>query len=161
MVPGVEGSVTRLMPEGNQVSIFEAIEAYLERGQGLVVIAGKEYGCGSSRDTAAKAPWLAGTKAVVAESFERIHRSNLVNMGIAPLQFPAGVTRHTLELDGSEVFDIELADDLLSASMTIHRSNGESDTLTMDLRLYNDAERNTFRHGGLLHRVFREFVKAA
>lgn len=159
MTPDHEGPWTRIEPEGDIVSIHTAIESYAERGQGLVVIGGREYGCGSSRDTAAKAPWLAGIRAVVTESFERIHRSNLVNMGIAPLCFPAGVTRRTLQLDGTETFDIQLADDLTSAQMTIHRSNGETVTIDLDLRLYNDAERRTFRHGGLLGRSFLTFME--
>lgn len=156
-----EGPWTRLEPEGRIVTMFEAIEAYKARGQDLVVIGGKEYGCGSSRDTAAKAPWLAGVRAVITESFERIHRSNLVNIGIAPLCFPKGTTRHTLALDGTETFDVELADDLRSASLTIHRKAGGFKCIPLDLRLYNDAERETFRHGGLLPRSFREFIAEA
>ncbi len=159
MVPEKEGSWTKVQPEDTVTSIFKAIETYLARSQGLVVIGGKEYGCGSSRDTAAKAPWLAGIRAVIAESFERIHRSNLVNMGIAPLCFPEGVTRKTLGLDGSETFDIALAEDLTGATLTIHRTDGDTETLPLDLRLYNDAERQTFAEGGLLPRAFRAFLK--
>jgi len=161
MTPGKEGPWTRLEPDGRTVPMFEAIEAYRERGQDLVVIAGREYGCGSSRDTAAKAPWLAGVRAVIVESFERIHRSNLVNMGIAPLQFPDGVTRHTLSLDGTETYDIALSDDLAAATLTVHRKNGLQETVPLDLRLYNEAERETFRQGGLLPRAFRAFVSEA
>lgn len=158
MTPDKEGSWARVEPDGTVCSVFEAIETYLDRGQDLVVIGGKEYGCGSSRDVAAKAPWLAGVKAVITESFERIHRSNLVNMGIAPLCFEAGTTRHTLGLDGTETYDVSLADDLKSASITIHRKDGAAETVPLDLRLYNDAERETFRQGGLLPRSFREFT---
>ncbi|MDP5216980.1 aconitate hydratase AcnA [Ruegeria sp. 2205SS24-7] len=158
MVPGKEGSWTRIEPEGEVTTVFKAIETYLERDQQLVVIGGKEYGCGSSRDTAAKAPWLAGIRAVIAESFERIHRSNLVNMGIAPLCFPEGVTRETLRLDGSEVYDISLSDDLTGASLTIRRKDGSSDVTPLDLRLYNDREREVFAHGGLLPMAFRSFL---
>ncbi len=161
MTPGYEGPWTRLEPEGKIVSMFEAIDTYVARSQKLVVIGGKEYGCGSSRDTAAKAPWLAGVRAVITESFERIHRSNLVNMGIAPLCFVDGTNRHTLDLDGSETFDIGLSDDLTTATLTVHRSNGAAETVPLGLRLYNDAERETFRHGGLLPRAFRGFVAAA
>ena len=161
MTPDREGPWTRLEPDGRVVTMYEAIAAYRERGQGLVIIGGKEYGCGSSRDTAAKAPWLAGVRAVIVESFERIHRSNLVNMGIAPLCLPKGVTRHTLGLDGTETFDVALAHDLRSATLTIHRRDGRDETVALDLRLYNEAERETFRHGGLLPRVFRDFVAAA
>jgi len=161
MTPGREGPWTRIEPEGRDVTMFEAIEAYRAKDQDLVVIGGKEYGCGSSRDTAAKAPWLAGIRAVIVESFERIHRSNLVNMGIAPLCFPAGVDRRTLELDGSEVFDVAFADDLRSARLTIHRRTGATEELPLDLRLYNEAERETFRHGGLLARAYRGFLTSA
>ena len=161
MAPDREGPWTRIEPEGKIVTMFQAIETYQERGQDLVVIGGREYGCGSSRDTAAKAPWLAGVRAVIVEGFERIHRSNLVNMGIAPLCFPQGINRHTLHLDGTELFDVDLSDDLTSASFTIRRSDGRSETVPLDLRLYNDAERETFRHGGLLPRVFRGFVSEA
>ncbi len=161
MTPEHEGSWTKVMPEGTVTSIFDAIQIYQSRKQSLVVIGGKEYGCGSSRDTAAKAPWLAGVRAVIAESFERIHRSNLVNMGIAPLCFPNGVTRLTLGLDGSETYDITLAGDLTSATLTIHRADGRTDTTRLELRLYNDTERTTFAEGGLLPRAFRSFLRAS
>ena len=98
--------------------------------------------------------------AVVVESFERIHRSNLVNMGIAPLCFPDGVDRLTFALDGSEVFDVTLSDDLTSATLTVHRKDGTVDAPPLDLRLYNDAERETYRHGGLLARAYRRFLGA-
>ena len=160
MVAGTEGSWTRIMPEGEEARIYEAIATYQQRNQALVVVAGKNYGCGSSRDTAAKAPWLAGIRAVLAESFERIHRSNLVNMGIAPLQFPTGVTRMTLGLDGSEVFELRFAEDLNGVELIIFRLDGSSDVVAMDLRLYNDNERETFRQGGLLPRTYRTFVGA-
>ena len=161
MTPDKEGPWARIEPEGEVTTMFKAIETYRSRGQGLIVIGGKEYGCGSSRDTAAKAPWLAGVKAVVVESFERIHRSNLVNMGIAPLCFPEGVTRQTLKLDGSKVYDIQLSDDLKAASITIVRRDGATEHLDLDLRLYNDNERETFRNGGLLPRSFRSFLGSA
>lgn len=161
MVPGQEGSWTRIEPDERVTTIFQAIQTYLDRGQGLIVIGGKDYGCGSSRDTAAKAPWLAGIRAVIAESFERIHRSNLVNMGIAPLCFPAGVTRRTLGLDGSETFDIVLSDDLTSAHLTVLRSDGRREETPLKLRLYNERERTTFAEGGLLPRVFRDFLRRA
>lgn len=161
MTPDKEGSWTRIEPEGEVASVFKAIETYLDRGQKLLVIGGKEYGCGSSRDTAAKAPWLAGVRAVIAESFERIHRSNLVNMGIAPLCFPKGVTRQTLRLDGSETYDIDIDADLLGAMLTVHRKDGSYDMTPLDLRLYNDGERETFAAGGLLPRAFRKFLAGA
>ena len=161
MTPDKEGSWARIEPEGRVTTVFEAISAYRERGQELIVIGGKDYGCGSSRDTAAKAPWLAGIRAVIAESFERIHRSNLVNMGIAPLCFPEGVTRKTLGLDGTEVFDVQLSGDLTSAHLTIHRKDGSVEQTPLDLRLYNDGERRTFAAGGLLPRAFRGFLEQA
>ncbi|MEM7317517.1 MAG: aconitate hydratase AcnA [Pseudomonadota bacterium] len=161
MTPDREGPWARIEPDGETTTMFRAIETYRARGQDLIVIGGREYGCGSSRDTAAKAPWLAGVKAVVVESFERIHRSNLVNMGIAPLCFPEGVTRRSLGLDGSELFDIHLSEDLTTAAMTITRKNGVTARLGLDLRLNNDAERETFRNGGLLPRSFRSFLEQA
>lgn len=161
MTPEREGPWTRIEPEGRIATMFEAIETYRARGHGLIVIGGKEYGCGSSRDTAAKALWLAGVRAVLAESFERIHRSNLVNMGIAPLCFPGKVTRATLGLDGTEVFNIRLRDDLSAAHMVIMRKDGTQTGINPDLRLYNKAERETFRNGGLLPRSFRSFLENA
>ena len=161
MTPGREGPWARVEPQGKIATMFNAIETYQRRGQRLIIIGGREYGCGSSRDTAAKALWLAGVRAVVAESFERIHRSNLVNMGIAPLCFMHGATRHSLKLDGSEIYDIELSDDLRSAALTITRTSGDVHQAPLDLRLYNQAERDTFRHGGLLPRSFRAFMDGA
>ena len=161
MTPDREGSWTRIEPEGQVTSIYKAIETYLDRGQKLVVIGGREYGCGSSRATAAKAPRLAGVRAVIVESFERIHRSNLVNMGIAPLCFPKGVTRHTLGLDGSETYDIDFDAELKGAMLTVHRKDGSYDMTPLDLRLYNDGERATFAEGGLLPRAFRNFLQGA
>ena len=105
LAPGTEGGVTRLLPEGEQMSIFDASVKYAERGMPLVILAGKEYGSGSSRDWAAKGPNLLGVRAVIAESFERIHRSNLVGMGILPLQFEAGQNVESLGLTGEEVYD--------------------------------------------------------
>ena len=105
LAPGTEGGVTRLLPEGEQMSIFDASVKYAERGVPLIILAGKEYGSGSSRDWAAKGPKLLGVRAVIAESFERIHRSNLVGMGILPLQFEAGQNAESLGLTGEEVYD--------------------------------------------------------
>ena len=106
MMPGIEGGVTKHMPDGKQMSIYDASMQYQKEGTPLVIIAGKEYGTGSSRDWAAKGTMLLGVKAVVAETFERIHRSNLIGMGVLPLQFLNGETRVSLGLDGSETFDI-------------------------------------------------------
>ena len=158
MTPNHEGAWTRL-PTGEVVSIHTAIEHYRAQRERLIVFGGREYGCGSSRDTAAKAPWLAGIRAVVVESFERIHRSNLVNMGIAPLTFPVGMTRKTLALNGTETYDIDLDAELKGATLTIHRQDGTEDTVPLSLRLYNDVERATFRAGGLLPRAFASFMQ--
>src|SRR5205807_4829029 len=106
LAPGTEGGVTRLLPEGEQMSIYDASVKYGERGVPLVILAGKEYGSGSSRDWAAKGPNLLGVRVVIAESFERIHRSNLVGMGVLPLQFSQGASRLSLGLTGSESFSI-------------------------------------------------------
>src|SRR6266545_3828779 len=106
MVPGVEGGMTRLMPDGTVMSIYDAAMEYKKRGVPLVIFGGKEYGTGSSRDWAAKGTLLLGVKAVIVESFERIHRSNLVGMGVLPLQFREGVSRQNLKLTGNEVLDI-------------------------------------------------------
>ena len=106
LAPGTEGGVTRLLPEGEQMSIFDASVKYAERGVPLIILAGKEYGSGSSRDWAAKGPKLLGVRAVIAESYERIHRSNLVGMGILPLQFAAGQNAESLGLTGEETYDI-------------------------------------------------------
>src|SRR5207248_76526 len=106
MVPNLEGGFTRHLPDGAEMSIFEASEKYISEGVPLIIIAGKEYGSGSSRDWAAKGPLLLGVRAVIAESYERIHRSNLVGMGILPLQFLAGENAESLKLTGEEVFEI-------------------------------------------------------
>ena len=154
-----EGPWTRVFPTGQVVSIFDAIKYYRGAGTPLIVIAGKFYGAGSSRDTAAKAPKLAGVRAVVAESFERIHRSNLINMGIAPLLFPDGVTRKTLALDGSEMFDLELSENLRDARLIVFRCDGDREVQTLLPAFSNDAERETYRHGGALPEAARELLK--
>ncbi|MBK8907862.1 MAG: aconitate hydratase AcnA [Rhodospirillales bacterium] len=157
MVPGTEGGVTKLMPDGKQMSIYDAAMAYQKDGVPLVVIAGKEYGTGSSRDWAAKGPRLLGVKAVVAESYERIHRSNLVGMGILPLQFKNGATRKTLKLDGSETFDITgIEGDVrpsMDVTLTIHRSGGESETAPVLCRIDTLEEVDYYRSGGILQYV--------
>ncbi len=131
MVPGVEGGVTKHMPSGEVMSIYDAAMRYRGEGVPLVVVAGKEYGTGSSRDWAAKGVLLLGVKAVLVESFERIHRSNLVGMGVLPLQFQEGTTRKTLGLDGSEIFDVTGTAKGITPRMTlnvvIHRANGRTE----------------------------------
>jgi len=159
MVPGVEGGYTRHFPSGEQLSIFDAAMRYREQGVPLVVVAGTEYGAGSSRDWAAKGSRLLGVRAVVAEGFERIHRSNLVGMGVLPLELPAGVTRKTLGLDGSETFDITGLTGELTPRMpvpcTITRSDGSRIDLLLTARLDTRVEVDYYRHGGILHYVLR------
>ena len=161
MTPGMEGSSTRHQPSGLQMSIHAAAERYRAEQVPLVVIAGAEYGAGSSRDWAAKGALLLGVRAVIAESFERIHRSNLVGMGLLPLQFPPGVTRKTLGLDGSEALDITgiSAAELMprcELDCTIHRSDGRSQTIRLLSRLDTARDVEYFRNGGLMHQVVRD-----
>jgi aconitate hydratase len=161
MVPGQEGSFTKLMPEGTVTTIFDAAIEYQRRGVGLIVIAGKDYGCGSSRDTAAKGPKLLGIKAVVAESFERIHRSNLVGMGILPLELPSGVKAGGLRIDGTETFDIVgPASGLAPRKTLLLRINSSKGSQTLDVTLRADTpeEVEMIRQGGILPAVYREFI---
>jgi aconitate hydratase len=157
MTPGVEGSSTVHHPSGERLPFHAAAERYRAEGVPLVVIAGSEYGAGSSRDWAAKGTRLLGVRAVIAESFERIHRSNLVGMGILPLQFPAGVTRKTLALKGDETFDISGG---LSPRGELHctitRADGSREQLKLLSRLDTRRDVDYFRHGGLLHYVLRQ-----
>jgi aconitate hydratase len=159
MAPGTEGGVTRFQPSGEQMSIYEAAQKYKAAEVPLVIIAGKEYGAGSSRDWAAKGPSLLGVKAAIVESFERIHRSNLIGMGILPLEFKAGEDRKTLNLDGSEVFDMtDLAQGLKprqDVAVKITRVDGSSRTITVRCRIDTVDELEYFRHGGILHYVLR------
>ncbi len=138
---------------------------YQREGVPLIVVAGKEYGTGSSRDWAAKGTRLLGVKAVVAESFERIHRSNLVGMGVLPLQFRDGITRKTLGLDGGERFDLlGLADGLkplAELALLVHRADGRTDTAPVICRIDTADELDYYRHGGILHYVLRNMLKAS
>ena len=157
MTPGVEGSSTVHHPSGERLPIHAAAERYRAEGVPLVVIAGAEYGAGSSRDWAAKGTRLLGVRAVIAESFERIHRSNLVGMGVLPLQFPAGVTRKTLALRGDERFDISGGRSPRGElQCTITRADGSSERLKLLSRLDTRRDVEYFRHGGLLHYVLRQ-----
>ncbi len=164
MVPGSSGGVTQHMPDGTEMSIYDAAMAYQAEGTPLVVIAGKEYGTGSSRDWAAKGTRLLGVKAVIAESFERIHRSNLVGMGVLPLQFQSGCDRHTLDLDGSETFDLTgLRGGIqpgMTVTLTIHRSHGETTQVPLLCRIDTLDEVEYFRHGGILQYVLRQLLAA-
>jgi aconitate hydratase len=164
MAPGTEGGVTKHYPSGDVLPIYDAAMRYAATGTPLVVFGGKEYGMGSSRDWAAKGTMLLGIKAVVAESFERIHRSNLVGMGVLPLLFPEGVTRASLGLVGDEVVDIVGLENLhprMDLLARITRSSGAVDEVTLLCRVDTLDEVNYYRHGGILQYVLRGMAKAA
>ncbi len=160
MVPGVEGGFTKYMPEGEQMPIYDAAMKYIDDGTDLVVIAGKEYGTGSSRDWAAKGTILLGVRVVIAESYERIHRSNLIGMGVMPAQFANGITRESLNLDGSETFDVTGLEDGLvpgkDLTLTIHRKDGTNQDVPLVARIDTEDELDYYRHGGILHYVLRQ-----
>ena len=161
MVPGVEGGMTRVVPNGEQMSIYDAAMVYQQQGVPLAVIAGKEYGSGSSRDWAAKGPRLLGVRVVICESFERIHRSNLIGMGILPLEFPQGVTRKTLNLSGDEVIDIENLADLQpggTVKVTITRPDGSREVLDTRCRIDTGNELTYYQNDGILHYVIRNML---
>jgi len=157
LAAGTEGGITRHLPDGEQMSIYDAARRYAADGVPLVILAGKEYGSGSSRDWAAKGTALLGVRAVLAESFERIHRSNLVGMGILPLQFPAGASCQSLALTGEEVFDIQglegLEDEAAFPSTLRVRAGGIEFDAT--LRIDTPKEEEYYRHGGILPYVLR------
>ena len=163
MVPGVEGGVTIHQPSGEQMSIFDAAVRYQKEQVPLVVIAGHEYGTGSSRDWAAKGTRLLGVKAVIAASFERIHRSNLVGMGVLPLQFGEGVNSQSLRLDGSEIYSIRgLSDGVRprqEVQLEIGRKDGSKETVPLILRIDTPIEVDYYRHGGILPFVLREILQ--
>ncbi len=164
MVAGVEGGWTKHQPSGEQMPIYDAAERYKRDGVPLVVFGGKEYGMGSSRDWAAKGTALLGIKAVIVESFERIHRSNLVGMGVLPLTFKDGATRQSLGLTGSETIDILGLAELragMDLRVLIHRAPGRTDELTVRCRVDTDDEVEYYRNGGILHYVLREMARAA
>jgi aconitate hydratase len=165
MVAGVEGGVTRYQPGGEQMSIYDAAMRYAEHGTPLIVIAGQEYGTGSSRDWAAKGTSLLGVKCVVAQSYERIHRSNLVGMGVLPLQFKEGVSARTLNLDGSEVFDIAGLDGSIRPQqdlvLKITRANGATQEVSVRCRIDTPIEVDYYRHGGILPFVLRQLISQA
>ena len=157
----VQGSLARVEPEGEVMRMWEAIETYMERKQPLIIIAGADYGQGSSRDWAAKGVALAGVEAIVAEGFERIHRTNLVGMGVMPLQFEEGTTRHTLKLDGTETYDVE-GKPAPGAMLTlvIHRANGESERVPVHCRLDTAEEVSVYSAGGVLQRFAKDFLES-
>ncbi|MGB2247465.1 MAG: aconitate hydratase AcnA [Alcanivorax sediminis] len=162
MTPDIEGGFTKHLPQGEEISIYGAAMRYQKDGVPTVVIAGKEYGTGSSRDWAAKGTNLLGVKAVIAESFERIHRSNLIGMGVLPLQFPEGTDRKTLNLDGSEKVDIPDLSNGLKPGETVkvvfHR-DGKEQTVVAISRLDTAAEVEYYKNGGILHYVLRQMMK--
>jgi aconitate hydratase len=167
LAPGTEGGLTRLLPEGEQMSIFEASEKYAERKVPLIILAGKEYGSGSSRDWAAKGPKLLGVRAVIAESFERIHRSNLVGMGILPLQFAAGESVASLGLSGEESYDFPGLTALLKSKFSGGRSlsvqataaDGTTKQFNATVRIDTPQEIAYFEHGGILPYVLRQLAE--
>ena len=165
MVPGVEGGVTVHQPDGERMSIYDAAMKYKEAGIHSVVLAGKEYGTGSSRDWAAKGPYLLGVRAVIAESFERIHRSNLVGMGILPLQFKDGQNVEALGLTGQEVIDIVgLSDDLKprqDVTVQAKQADGSIVEFRAAVRIDTPIEVEYYRNGGILQTVLRKLVKEA
>ncbi len=165
MVPGTEGGVTKHQPANEEMSIYDAAMKYAAEKTPLVVIAGQEYGTGSSRDWAAKGTRLLGVRAVVAESFERIHRSNLVGMGVLPLQFKDGASAKSLSLDGTEVYDLAGLDDTLQPqqdlTLRIVRQSGETLEVAVRCRIDTPIEIDYYRHGGILPYVLRQLVAKA
>jgi aconitate hydratase len=163
MVTPREGNWTKFQPSGEEMSIFDAAMKYKAQGIPAVVLAGKEYGTGSSRDWAAKGAMLQGVKAVIAESFERIHRSNLVGMGVLPLRFMDGQTADTLGLKGDELIDLEGLDAKMKprslVKVTARKPDGKEITFTAQALLNTDVEVNYYRNGGILHTVLRNLVK--
>ena len=156
-----QGSLTRIEPEGTESRMWEAIETYMERKQPLIIIAGADYGQGSSRDWAAKGVRLAGVEVIVAEGFERIHRTNLVGMGVLPLEFNAGDNRHTYQIDGSETYDV-IGERIPGASLTliITRANGESVEVPVNCRLDTAEEVSIYEAGGVLQRFAQDFLES-
>lgn len=161
MVPGTEGGFTKYIPDDETMPIYDAAMKYREKATPLVVIAGKEYGTGSSRDWAAKGTLLLGVRAVIAESYERIHRSNLIGMGVLPLQFPEGVNRQSLQLTGNETIDIDGLDSLspgTSITVNIKRQDGNQVSIQALCRIDTNNELNYFKHGGILQYVLRSLL---
>ena len=166
LVPGVEGGFTQNLLTGEQSSIYDASQAYQEAGIPLVVLGGKEYGSGSSRDWAAKGTSLLGVRAVITESFERIHRSNLIGMGVLPLQFPEGESADSLGLDGTETFDITgitaLNEGTTPRTLAVTATKADGTVVAFDavLRIDTPGEADYYRNGGILQYVLRSLVKA-
>ena len=163
MADGKEGGFTKLMPEGTPIDIYDASQIYHERNTGLIIFAGEDYGMGSSRDWAAKGTALLGVRAVVAKSFERIHRSNLIGMGVLPLEFPKGVGADTLKLTGEEIFSLaDLSRDLKPAkqvTLEIKRTDGTKDSITLTLRIDTPIEVEYYEKGGILKYVLSDLMQ--
>ena len=162
LAPGKEGGFTKYHPTGEITTIYDAAQRYQKEGTPLVALAGKEYGTGSSRDWAAKGTILLGVKAVIAASYERIHRSNLVGMGVLPLQFADGESHDSLGLDGSEVFNIHIDDDLKpQQTVKVEATKADGSVVTFDTinRIDTPVEIDYFRNGGILHKVLRDYVE--
>ncbi|MBP2679314.1 MAG: aconitase, partial [Deltaproteobacteria bacterium] len=161
LAPGTEGGWTTYPPGGETVTIYDAAMRYAGEGIPLIILAGKEYGSGSSRDWAAKGPRLLGVRAVIAESFERIHRSNLVGMGVLPLQFVEGATRESLRLTGKEIYAVEgIAGEITPGMRVTVRVSGEDGERTFPAlaRIDTPAEVHYYRHGGILPYVLRRLI---
>ena len=166
LAPGTEGGWTRHLPDGEQMTIFDASRRYIAEGVPLVVLAGKEYGSGSSRDWAAKGPRLLGIRAVIAESYERIHRSNLVGMGILPLQFQPGETAESLGLTGEELYSIEGLAEAVSSrfaagrelTVTARRDGQPPIRFSVGVRIDTPQEIRYYEHGGILPYVLRQLL---
>jgi aconitate hydratase len=161
LVPGKEGGITRYFPTDEVMPIYDAAMRYIEDRTPLVVLGGKDYGMGSSRDWAAKGTILLGVKAVIVESFERIHRSNLIGMGVLPLQFKSPENAERLGLDGDETFDIPVADSVRprqEITVTARKADGRRIEFQAVARLDTPIEVDYYRHGGILHYVLRDFL---
>ena len=160
LAPGTEGGWTKHQPSGEQMSIFDASLKYRDEGTPLIVIAGSEYGTGSSRDWAAKGTVLLGVKAVIAKSFERIHRSNLIGMGVLPLQFRDGEDAESLGLTGTETFDISghIDPDADEVTVTAHPADGAPISFQAKIRIDTPKERDYYENGGILHYVLRQLA---
>ena len=161
LAPGTEGGWTRHQPGDQQMSIYDASLRYQQEGTPLIVLAGSEYGTGSSRDWAAKGTLLLGVKAVIAASYERIHRSNLIGMGVLPLQFMDGENAQTLGLSGHELFDISGQSDASSETVDVTATQADGDAIQFKavVRIDTPKERDYYEHGGILHYVLRQLAK--
>jgi aconitate hydratase len=162
LLPGTEGGVTLHIPSGEEMSIYDASVRYRAAGTPLIILAGKEYGTGSSRDWAAKGTMLLGVKAVIAESFERIHRSNLIGMGVLPLQFRDGENAQTLGLSGRESFSIRGLNQGAARDVVVSAAgdDGRRREFTVKLRIDTPKELEYYQHGGILHYVLRQLAQA-